>query len=210
MTFKPAELCDQSLLDRAINEKVRSAAIRAMGFLTDGETGRWLDEHRTKVMATGALARRGDKAAILRLGRQSRTDSTALAVFLDTAPAAAAGALRKRLLGPDEDEATRTIYLIAELTPAGDFWQDVTWDDRWFEGVPDAALRGRFPGERLARIGTYVPGCRDRRLAGEAVRLLRETPPSAEFLMDFLAGAFLELGAGGEHVERPIAQQDRP
>lgn len=125
----------------------------------------------------------------------------ALAIFFDVSPDSAALALRTRILGADEDAATRSIRLLADIRPAGDYDQDVTWDDRWFAGIADAALRGKFSGERLARIGTYVPGCRARRLAVLAAGLLRESPPSGDFLMDLDVAAFLELGAASLHLE---------
>ncbi len=180
------------------------------------------DDH---VAARGALAFRGDAAALDSLEMLCTTDGLALALLLEIRPELAVEAVTNVLLdshaniaSDDGEESALDACLAALWEAHGDARLDfgATWNSSVFASLEERVLTADIEASRVLHIAHAIPALWTRRMAERAVARMGAAPPDDEIKDgDWYGGehyALAEVGAPDAFRTRlrRWAQDERP
>lgn len=155
----------------------------------------------TQLIATAALAARGDPQARAALASRAATDDEALALWFEAEPRAAAAWYERCLLGGSDAAAEKALARWEDLAIAR-HELILDWPDDLFAGLAGRAAASPRSGLALLGIGITIPGCARESLAAAATARLQPREISVALAREngyrevVERFAFLEVAAG--------------
>lgn len=144
--------------------------LRSLRFLPSDETRDLLRSftgnlHVSRNIVLSSLAHVGVSGVLRLLAERARSDSEALALWIEVDPTAAQAYIEQQLLRGTKEEFETTLHSYLEARHYD--WVDLVldWPDPIFEGFARRAIEADLDPLRLSRIVRAIPSCRTQRVA---------------------------------------------